>query len=128
MAEQIAHDDVSQTTRAFTLLRKLSKGEKLTSSETHELLQIQKKMASSDMIPQLQSGLEILSTKINAQSSRIDTKIDAQSSRIDNKLDAQNSKLDAQNTKIDAQNSKYNVLIVIISIIGAALTIALSIN
>ncbi len=63
-------------------------------------------MASSDMIPQLQSGLEILS----------------------NKIDAQNSKIDAQNSKIDAQNSKYNVLIVIISIIGAALTIALSIN
>ena len=99
MTEQITHDDISQTTRAFTLLRKLSKGEKLTSSETHELLQIQKKMASSDMIPQLQSGLEILSNKI-----------------------------DAQNSKIDAQNSKYNVLIVIISIIGAALTIALSIN
>ena len=51
------------------------------------------------MIPQLQSGLEILSNKI-----------------------------DAQNSKIDVQNSKYNVLIVIISIIGAALTIALSIN
>ena len=128
MAEQIAHDDVSQTTRAFTLLRKLSKGEKLTSSETHELLQIQKKIASSDMIPQLQSGLEILSTKIDAQSSRIDTKIDAQSTKIDaqsTKIDAQNSRIDA---KIDAQNTKYNVLIVIISIIGAALTIALSIN
>lgn len=110
MAEQIAHDDISQTTRAFTLLRKLSKGEKLASSETHELLQIQKKMASSDMIPQLQSGLEILNSKIDAQS----TKIDAQNSRID--------------AKIDAQNTKYNVLIVIISIIGAALTIALSIN
>lgn len=60
-------------------------------------------MASSDMIPQLQSGLEILNSKIDAQNSRIDA-------------------------KIDAQNTKYNVLIVIISIIGTALTITLSIN
>ena len=73
-------------------------------------MQIQKKMASSDMISQLQSGFEILSRKIDAQN----TKIDAQSSRIE--------------AKIDVQNSKINVLIVIISIIGTALTIAISIN
>ena len=106
MSEQIASDDINLTTRAFDLLRKLSRGGKLTSSETHELLQMQKIMASSDVFPQLQSGLEILS----------------------NKIDAQNSKIDAQNSKIDVQNSKYNVLIVVISIVGAALTIALSIN
>ena len=49
-------------------------------------------------------------------------------SQLQSGLETLNSKIDAQNTKIDAQNSKYNVLIVIISIIGAALTIALSIN
>ena len=38
------------------------------------------------------------------------------------------SKIDSQNAKIDAQNTKYNVLIVVIAIIGAALTIALSIS
>lgn len=56
-------------------------------------------MASSDMISQLQSGLETL-----------------------------NNKIEILNGKIDVQNSKYNVLIVIISIIGAALTITISIN
>lgn len=113
MSEQIATDDKNLATRAFDLLHKLSRGGKLTSSETHELLQIRKIMASSDVFPRLQSGLETLSNKIDAQNS---------------KIDAQNSKVDAQNSKIDVQNSKYNVLIVVISIVGAALSIALSIN
>ena len=90
--------DINLTTRAFTLLCKLSEHGKLTPEEIHELLETQKEMASSE----LQSSLEKLSSRIDAQNDRIDV-------------------------QLGAINSKYTVLIVVIAIIGAALTIALSI-
>ncbi len=110
MSEITNPDEVNLTTRAFTLLRRLSEDGKLTPEEIHELLQTQKKMASSELIPQLQNSLESLGNRIDSVSEKLD------------------SYKEATNSKLDAQNSKYHVLIVIISIIGAALTIALAIS
>ncbi len=93
----------------------------MTPEEIHELLQIQKKMASSELIPQLQNSLESLGNRIDSVSEKLGNRIDSVSEKLDSYKEATNSKL-------DAQNSKYHVLIVIISIIGAALTIALAVN
>ncbi len=128
MSEITNPDEVNLTTRAFTLLRRLSEDGKLTPEEIHELLQTQKKMASSELIPQLQNSLESLGNRIDSVSEKLGNRIDSVSEKLDSYKEATNSKLDAQNSKFDAQNSKYHVLIVIISIIGAALTIALAVN
>ena len=45
--------------------------------------------------------------------------------RLESKMDAQNRIIES---KLDAQNSKYRTLIIVISIIGAAMTIILSIS
>ena len=112
MSEQINADGINLTTCAFTLLRKLSEDGRLTLEEIHELLQTQKKMASSELLPQLQSGLENLGDKIDSVSEKLSGRVDSVSEKLDSYKEATNSKL-------DAQNSKYHVLIVIISIIGA---------
>ncbi len=78
-------------------------------------------MASSELLPQLQSGLENLGDKIDSVSEKLSGRVDSVSEKLDSYKEATNSKL-------DAQNSKYHVLIVIISIIGAVLTIMLSIS
>ena len=138
MADQVNINDIDLTTRAFNLLCKLSENGGLTPAENLELLQIQKKMAASEIVPLLQSGLESLGERIDSitevLASRIDAqdaKIDAQNSKIDaqnSKIEAMNTKIEAMNTKIEAVNTKQNILIVVIAIIGSALTIVLSLS
>ncbi len=117
MDKQLSINDFDLTTRAFNLLCKLSKNGGLTPAENVELLQIQKKMAAAEIIPLLRSGLESLEN-------RLDSIADVLTSRID----AQDAKIDAVGNKIDAVNTKQNILIVVIAIIGSALTIVLSLS
>ncbi len=131
MAEQVNINDIDLTTRAFNLLCKLSENGGLTPAENLELLQIQKKMAASEIVPLLQSALASLGERIDSITEVLASRIDAQDAKIDaqnNKIDAQNSKIDAMNTKIEAVNTKQNILIVVIAIIGSALTIVLSLS
>ena len=67
-------------------------------------------MAASEIIPLLRSGLESLEK------------------RLDSIADVLTNRIDAQDAKIEAVNSKQNTLIVVIAIIGSALTIVLSLN
>ncbi len=117
MDRQLNINDFDLTTLAFNLLCKLSKNGGGTPAENLELLQIQKKMAASEIIPLLRSGLESL-----------EKRLDSIADVLTNRIDAQDAKIDALNTKIEAVNSKQNIPIVVIAIIGSALTIVLSLN
>ncbi len=70
------------TTRLFSLLRRLTKGGKLSPDETHELSELIHTMAGANVIAEIASFKE-------AMLSRIDSKFDTLSAR----LDAQDSKL-----------------------------------
>ncbi len=89
-------DQVSNATRLFSLLRKLSKEGKQSAEETHELVELIETMASTNLIERLES-----------------------------KMDVQNAKIDIQNAKIDAVTSKYTVLIWAISFASLVISAAI---
>ena len=68
-------------TRAFALLRKLSKEGKLTSEETHGLVEIQREMGSANIIAQFGSKLESGFDSIRAELEALEAGLEAQNSK-----------------------------------------------
>ena len=101
-------DQRPDATRAFSLLRRLAKGTKLSAEEVHELVEVINTMSGSNVI----------------------AKIDAQNARLDVLIESMNAKHDALvesvNAKLDSQNSKYTTLITIISIVGGLVSLILA--
>ena len=63
-------DPIPETTRLFSLLRRLTKGEKLSPDETHELSEIIHIMAGSNIIAEITSFKDIMLSRMDALDSK----------------------------------------------------------
>lgn len=92
-------DQIPNATRIFFLLRKLAKGGKQSSEETHELVELIETMAATNVIERLES-----------------------------KMDAQNNTLESKLTSMEKiQSSHYKQLIWVVGSVGGAIALILTI-
>lgn len=93
-------------TRTFSLFRNLNKGENQTAEETHELVELIRDMASTNLVTQL------------------GTKIDTTNAHLVSMEKSQNAKLDAQRDVLDA---RYRGIIWTIGTVGGALGVLITV-
>ena len=102
-------------TRLFSLLRRLTKGGKLSPDETHELSELIHTMAGANVITEIASFKEAMLSRIDSKFDTLSARMDAQSKTLSARMDAQSATLSA---RMDAQDSKLKFLAWLIGIIG----------
>ena len=80
-------------TRLFSLLRRLTKGGKLSPDETHELSELIHTMAGANVITEIASFKEAMLSRIDSKFDTLSARMDAQSATLSARMDAQDSKL-----------------------------------